>query len=117
MAGFPRHHRLLRPAEFRYVFADAARAGDQRVTVLARANGLAHGRLGLAVGRRKIALATRRNTFKRVVRESFRAHAPRVAGLDLVVLPKPAAATASRAELRASIDRQWRILHRRLGAG
>jgi RNase P protein component len=36
------------------------------------------------------------------------------AGLDFIVLPKPAAARAERAELRASIDRQWRILHQRL---
>ncbi|WP_070989514.1 ribonuclease P protein component [Halofilum ochraceum] len=114
MAGFPRHHRLLRPVEFRAVFERATRAGDSRVTVLARANALPYGRLGLAVGRRKIALATRRNTFKRVVRESFRAHPEYTAGLDFIVLPKPAAARADRAELRASIDRQWRILHQRL---
>ncbi|MDZ7788299.1 MAG: ribonuclease P protein component [Halofilum sp. (in: g-proteobacteria)] len=114
MAGFPRHHRLLRPTQFRAVFQRATRAGDGLVTVLARPNGLQHGRLGLAVGRRKIALATRRNTFKRVVRESFRAHPEFTAGLDFIVLPKPAAARAERAELRASIDRQWRILHQRL---
>ncbi len=114
MAGFPRHHRLLRPVEFRAVFQRATRAGDALVTVLARPNGLPHGRLGLAVGRRKIALATRRNTFKRVVRESFRAHPEYTAGLDVVVLPKPAAGRAERTELRASIDRQWRILHQRL---
>ena len=68
MAGFPRQNRLLRPAEFRAVFERATRAGDGLLTVLARPNGLPHGRLGLAVGRRKIALATRRNTVKRVVR-------------------------------------------------
>lgn len=114
MAGFPRQHRLLRPAAFRFVFERATRAGDCHVTVLARPNGLPHGRLGLAVGRRRIALATRRNTFKRIVRESFRAHPGYTAGLDVVVLPKPAAATAGRSDLRASIDRQWRILHQRL---
>ena len=114
MAGFAREQRLLRPADFRYVFADATRAGDALVTVLARPNGRAHARLGLAVGRRKIARATRRNTFKRVVRESFRAHQDRLQGLDVVVLPKPAAAAIDRSSLRASIDRQWRILERKL---
>jgi ribonuclease P protein component len=116
VAGFPRHQRLLRPAEFRAVFGCATRAGDSLVTVLARPNGLPHGRLGLAVGRRKISLATRRNLFKRVVRESFRAHPEYTSGLDVVVLPKPAAGRAERAALRASIDRQWRILHNRLAS-
>jgi len=113
MTGFARDRRLLRPEQFRRVFADATRAGDALVTVLARANGLEHGRLGLAVGRRKIARATQRNTFKRVARESFRAHPHAVAGLDLVVLPKPAASRADRRALRRSVDRQWPILRRR----
>ncbi len=114
MAGFGRHQRLLRPADFRLVFDAATRAGDPLVTVLARPNGLAHARLGLAVGRRKMARASRRNTFKRVVRESFRAHQDRLQGLDIVVLPKPAAAAIDRSSLRASIDRQWRVLERKL---
>jgi len=87
------------------------------VTVLARANGLPHARLGLAVARRRIARAAARNTFKRVVRESFRLHQAELVGIDIVVLPKPAAAGADRAALRASIDRQWNILRRRLHDG
>jgi ribonuclease P protein component len=114
MAGFGRDRRLLRPAEFGRVFAGATKAGDGLVTVLARPNGLPRARIGFAVGRRKIARATRRNTFKRVVRESFRAHQEALRGLDLVVLPKPAAASTDRATLRASIDRQWHILQRKL---
>lgn len=113
MARFTRRQRLTEPAEFRYVFAQPTRVGDGLVTVLARRTELAHARLGLAVGRRKIAHAVRRNTFKRIVRDSFRQHQDQLAGLDIVVLPKPAAATADRAALRASIDRQWAILCRR----
>lgn len=113
MARFTRRQRLTRPTEFRGVFEDPERLGDRHVTVLARANGLPYARLGLAVGRRRIARAVGRNTFKRVVRESFRARQDEIAGYDLVVLPKATAATATRSELRASIDRQWDILRRR----
>lgn len=113
MARFTRRQRLQDPAEFRYVFADPVRAGDRLVTVLGRANGRAYPRLGLAVARRRIGRAVRRNMFKRIVRESFRAHQGRLGGLDIVVLPKPAAADADRASLRASIDRQWEILRER----
>jgi len=117
MGRFPRRLRLQEPRQFRYVFDEPTRLGDRLVTVLARANGLPHARLGLAVARRRIARASARNTFKRIVRESFRAHQEALAGVDVVVLPKPAAATADRASLRASIDRQWNILRRRLADG
>lgn len=113
MARFTRRQRLQDPAEFRHVFANPARAGDHLVTVLGRANGRAYARLGMAVARRRIGRAVARNRFKRIVRESFRASQASLAGLDVVVLPKPAAATAGRAALRASIDRQWEILRQR----
>lgn len=114
MARFTRRQRLTEPAEFRFVFADPIRVGDRLVTVLARDSGHAQARLGLAVGRRKIARAVQRNTFKRVVRASFREHQDTLAGLDIVVLPKSGAATADRMALRSSIDRQWDILRRRI---
>lgn len=113
MARFTRSQRLTEPAEFRFVFADPIRVGDRLVTVLARNSGHTQARLGLAVGRRKIARAVQRNTFKRVVRASFREYQDELAGLDIVVLPKPAAASVDRKELRSSIDRQWDILRRR----
>lgn len=113
MARFTRRQRLTRPSEFRRVFDCPERLGDRHLTVLARANDLPHARLGLAVGRRRIAAAVARNRFKRIVRESFRASQDAIAGYDVVVLPKQAAATATRSELRASIDRQWDILRRR----
>jgi len=115
MGRFTRRQRLTHPSQFRRVFAAPMRYGDRHVTVLARDNGLPYGRLGLAVGRRKIARATARNTFKRVVRESFRARQQQIQGYDVVVLPKPAAASATRAQLRASIDRQWGLLARHAG--
>ncbi|MDZ7748229.1 MAG: ribonuclease P protein component [Halofilum sp. (in: g-proteobacteria)] len=116
MARYTRRQRLTKPSEFRRVFDSPERLGDRHVTVLARANGLPHARLGLAVGRRRMARAVARNTFKRVARESFRAHQDAIAGYDVVVLPKAAAASATRAQLRASIDRQWDILQRRAQA-
>jgi ribonuclease P protein component len=117
MARFTRRQRLTHPAQFKRVFAAPERFGDRWMTVLARPNGLAQPRLGLAVGRRKIARATQRNAFKRVVRESFRTRQDELAGYDVVVLPKRAAASADRGQLRASIDRQWNLLARRAHHG
>ena len=113
MPSFPRTARLLGADDFQRVFAQPIRFGDRLVTVLARTNGRAGPRLGLAVSRRRIAGAVARNRFRRIVRESFRARRDRLGGYDVVVLPKPPAAAASKDELRASIDRQWALLERR----
>lgn len=115
MPSFPRTARLLGADDFHRVFAQPIRFGDRLVTVLARANGRGEARLGLAVSRRRIAGAVARNRFRRIVREAFRARRDRLGGYDIVVLPKPPAATAAKDELRASIDRQWALLERRNG--
>lgn len=112
MPTFPHSARLVRAEDFRNVFAQPTRFGDDLVTVLVRPNGLDGPRLGLAVGRRRIAGAVRRNRFKRIVRERFRAWRDRLGGHDIVVMPKPAAASAGREALRISIDRQWQRLER-----
>ncbi|MDX1609595.1 MAG: ribonuclease P protein component [Halofilum sp. (in: g-proteobacteria)] len=117
MASFPRSARLVRPDDFRRVFAQPIRFGDRYLTVLARPNDVGAARLGLAVSRRRIGSAVRRNLFKRIVRERFRHWRDRLGGHDLVVMPKPAAAEAPRAQLRASIDRQWGLLERRSAGG
>lgn len=113
MPTFPRSARLVRAEDFRNVFAQPIRFGDGLVTVLVRSNGLDGPRLGLAVGRRRIGGAVRRNRFKRIVRERFRVWRDRLGGYDIVVMPKPAAATADHKTLRNSIDRQWELLERR----
>ena len=99
------------------MFADPVKAADRNVTVLARPNTSGPARLGLAAAKRNLPRAVDRNRFKRIVRESFRAHQERLAGLDLVVIARRDAATADRGALRASIDRQWSIIRRRCGAG
>lgn len=116
MASLARSQRLREPAEFRRVFARPVKAGDAMVTVLARVNGRDCGRIGLAVAKRHLKRAVDRNRFKRIVRESFRAHQHELAGVDVVVIARAAAVRADRRALRASIDRQWRILRRRLAS-
>jgi len=65
-------------------------------------------RLGIALTRRMVPLASRRNFLKRLVREAFRRHEVKIRGIDCVVaLRKPfdaAAAPALREELRGLFD-------------
>ncbi len=87
---------------------------DAHLTVLARQNGLDHARLGLAISKRMIKTAVGRNRVKRQIRESFRHHQTQLAGLDIVVLSRNAAAQASNLELRNSLQAHWERLLKRI---
>ena len=64
-------------------------------------------RLGLAVSRKVSLLAVRRNRIKRYLRESFRVNKARLRGYDIVIIARPAAATARHDKLESSIQRHW----------
>jgi len=78
--------------------------------VLARDNGLAHPRLGLAISKKVLRRAVDRNLLKRVIRESFRHHQQELVGLDVVVLARSHCRSASRRQLRGSLARHWQRL-------
>jgi ribonuclease P protein component len=105
---FPRAARLTTAAGFEALFRNAdARSSDSAFVVLARRNGLAIGRLGLAITKKKTRLATRRNRLKRLIRESFRHHQLQLRGLDIVVIGQAGAERKSSAELRDALRRHW----------
>lgn len=82
---FPKSARLRSSKDFPRVLADGRSRRDERLKVTARANGLPHTRMGLAVGRRA-GNAAQRNRLKRLVREAFRLSWKELPeGYDLVV--------------------------------
>lgn len=111
--GFPKAFRLTAPADFRLVFERAVRSSDMWFTVLARPNGRDYARLGLALSRKQIRGAARRNRIKRVIRESFRLRRRHLSGFDYVVMARAAAANADSGDLRRSLDHHWSTLLRR----
>jgi ribonuclease P protein component len=60
------------------------------VDIHTRPNDLAHARLGLIVSRRVVPLATRRNRYKRLMREAFRLRQQELGNLDVVARLKSA---------------------------
>jgi len=116
MKKFSRQSRLLKPAEFKLVFQQPIRSGDDCFRILARVNGIQRHRLGMAVSKKACAKAVGRNRIKRVVRESFRA---RMTGqelenaLDFVVLPTAAAADQNNRTLDESLSAHWQRLIRK----
>jgi ribonuclease P protein component len=83
--------RLLKPAEFREIFACGKRLRCSLFTITTAANALDHPRLGLAISRKNANRAVDRNRIKRIVRESFRRTAASLRHLDIVVQASPSA--------------------------
>jgi ribonuclease P protein component len=98
----------LTAAAFTRVFENANRSRDKYFTVLSRANDGTTARLGLAISKKHCRKSTSRNTLKRIVRESFRQHQAELQGLDIVVINRPAATSATRRQLFDSLAGHWR---------
>ena len=104
---FPRQRRLLRSADFDQVFRNGQRSADRFFTILFHLNSVDHPRLGFAISKQKVRLAVGRNRLRRLVRESFRLRADELPSLDLVVLARDAAKSASNTELFSSLASHW----------
>lgn len=106
--SFSRAMRLSRGRDISRVFRDGLSVSNPFVIVRAhRRGGNAVPRIAFALARRHVPSAVRRNRAKRVMRESFRRHAPSLRGFDIVVISRPALASAGGGELRQEMDRQW----------
>ena len=117
LAGGPHYrlqkeNRLLNAAAFGRVFKKATRSRDKWFTVLCGENQKELARLGLAISKKNCRQATGRNKIKRVVRESFREHQRKLAGLDIVVINQPAARMADNRQLFDSLSGHWQQCER-----
>ena len=106
MAGFPPARRLHRPADFRRVYAQGRRFGNDCFTVNAVASATGP-RLGLSIAARVLKRAVARNRVRRLVRESFRAHQQRLPPVDIVIGVRSVVAQTDNARLRATLERLW----------
>ena len=92
-------------SQFRDVRAEGRVLKQPLLTIFVRPNGLPFSRLGITTSKR-VGKAVRRNRARRLVRESFRSIAPRLAtGLDVVTVGRPGLGEATYQDVRAMIDR------------
>ncbi|MEE4244076.1 MAG: ribonuclease P protein component [Kangiellaceae bacterium] len=105
---FPRELRVLRGIEFSNVFAKPLRIGNKAFTVLARKNNLNHPRLGLAIAKKQVKLAVKRNLIKRKVRESFRLTQRDIPNCDFIVMVRRDINDMDRVDISKALDHIWR---------
>lgn len=104
-AAFPKQYRLLRRLDFQRVYEQGQRRSASLCTIFYRPNGLAQTRLGITVPRR-LGTAVLRNRIKRRLREIFRLHRQELpGGWDIVLNPRPAAATVAYPSLERELLR------------
>ncbi len=116
-ASFRKHQRLLTARDYRAVFSCVSvKAGQREFLLLARPSEQPHHRLGLAVAKKHVSRAVRRNRIKRIARERFRQLPPSAVPLDIVFLTRPGAGELGKAALATGIDRQFRRLIERAAA-
>lgn len=123
--SFGRQSRLLKPADFKYVFDHAVVSSDRLFRVFARAGTTPQTRLGMAVSLKVDQRANVRNRIKRVIRESFRHRYPvggedaggdvNQHGRDYVVVAAPPSAEAANSQIRNSLSKHWQTLDQKLG--
>ena len=104
-----KHAKLLKAAEYNYVFDKPVRSSDRYFTVLARPNNLHTSRLGMAFSKKKVKLAVARNRLKRISRESFRLLqlGQSKINADYVVLAGSQCAKATNQQLFDSLEHHW----------
>lgn len=106
--GFSRRHRFAQRGSFGPVLRTPRKIRGRLAVVHAVTGAGAVSRLGVALTRRLVPSSLERNRVKRMVRETFRRHEVKDAGLDCVVTLRsrfdPATAEELRAEVAALFD-------------
>jgi ribonuclease P protein component len=98
------------PSDFSRVFRRAKRVSQGGLTVLTIENSVGHPRLGLAVAKKHLKLASRRNRLKRIIRAAFQQKQSEFANIDIVVLTRPSVGQCDAPQIWESLDKLWGVV-------
>lgn len=101
--GFSRRHRFAQRGSFGPVLRTSRKIRGRLAVVHAVTGAGTVSRLGIALTRRLVPSSLERNRVKRMVRETFRRHEVKDAGLDCVVTLRSRFDAATAGELRAEV--------------
>lgn len=104
-ARFTKAQRLLTPSSFREVFdAPERKLHQSHLMAFVRSNNCEQPRVGMAITKRKVPTAVRRNLIKRHIREQFRKKAVYLESKDIVFIVKKYTKDLSNKELINEIN-------------
>ncbi|NVJ51738.1 MAG: ribonuclease P protein component [Gammaproteobacteria bacterium] len=106
--AFPRELRLLSKKQYAQVFKSPSRAGNRAFTVLYCKNDCAYPRLGLAIAKKQVKLASDRNTIKRLIREYFRLNRHDLPNVDMVFLVRRDINSLNNDKIRSALKHVWK---------
>jgi len=109
---FSKDKRLLKPADFHWVYQSKQWGASALFTYNVRSNQesdtpLAVSRLGATVAKKVSKKAVDRNQLKRQIREFYRHHQHQLINASLVITAKPASLKASNVERQQSLEELW----------
>ena len=110
--GYSRRHRFTARGAFGPVLRGARRVRGETVVIHVLSGRSPASRLGVALTRRLVPSAVHRSLLKRIVREAFRRHPVKRAGLDCVVALRQRFAEGSLAAIRDEVGRLFDELAR-----
>jgi len=84
--SFSKKFRLLKCKDFNSVFSNHYKVNNDLFGILGSLNNLNYPRLGCSVSRKKIKQSNKRNTTKRIIRESFRQCKNKLIYMDFIVV-------------------------------
>lgn len=110
MAKFGRAMKMSNPRDYSRVFRQAKRSSTGGLTILTAENSVGHPRLGMAIAKKHLKLASRRNQLKRIIRTSFRQHQSVLANIDIVVLSRTDISQRELAQVWLALERHWQTV-------
>tara|TARA_B100000795_G_scaffold240951_1_gene203408 strand:+ start:1691 stop:2044 length:354 start_codon:yes stop_codon:yes gene_type:complete len=110
LAKFGRAMKMNNPRDYSRVFSQAKRSSAGGLTVLTVENSVGHPRLGMAIAKKHLKLASRRNQLKRIIRTSFCQHQSVLANIDIVVLSRTDISQRELAKVWVTLERHWQMV-------
>ena len=108
--SFPRSSRLVKASDYRQVFGNNVRGGDDCFTLLIGKSESTRARIGFAVAKKQIKRAVDRNRIKRQLRESFRLHQLELPKHDLVVMVRHKILNLNHQQIQQRLLKHWRTV-------
>jgi len=99
---------LLKPGEFEITFAQGIRVTRKPIGLVFIANKIGRARLGLAISKKAVPLAARRNRLKRVIRDMFRQIASTLPAVDMVIYIQPGGTPLAAPQCREILLQLWK---------